>query len=127
MADFKKVYRCEVCGNIVDVLHSGAGQLVCCGKPMIEVVENTVEASKEKHIPVIERVEDGVIVKVGSVEHPMEEKHYIEWIELHVGNRVYRKHLNPGDKPEAKFKVCSSHVDLVAKAYCNLHGFWKNA
>jgi superoxide reductase len=126
MAELKKLYRCELCGNIVDVLHVGGGSLVCCGKPMKLVVENTVEASVEKHVPVIEKLEDGLKVKVGSVEHPMEEKHYIEWIELHTGNRVYRKHLNPGDKPEACFKLCDCCGPYVAKAYCNLHGFWKS-
>jgi superoxide reductase len=126
MAEFRKIYKCELCGNIVEVVHVGGGSLVCCGKPMQLVVENTVEASKEKHIPVIEKLEDGFKVKVGSVDHPMEEKHYIEWIELNVGNRVYRKYLNPGDKPEACFKTCTGCETYTAKAYCNLHGYWKN-
>jgi superoxide reductase len=126
MAELKRLYKCELCGNIVEVVHASGGTLVCCGKPMNLVVENTVEASKEKHIPVIEKTEDGLKVKVGSVVHPMEEAHYIEWIELNVGNRVYRKYLNPGDKPEACFKVCGCCGPYTAKAYCNLHGYWKS-
>ena len=124
MTILKQIYKCEVCGNMVEVVHQSGGQLVCCGKPMTLLNENTVDASKEKHVPVVEKVEGGVLVKVGSVEHPMEEKHYIEWIEIHAGNKIYRKHLNPGDKPEALFKI-DEEVDY-AREYCNLHGLWKN-
>jgi superoxide reductase len=123
MAKRMEVYRCEVCGNIVEVLHGGSGQLVCCGKPMKLLVENTTDAAKEKHVPVIERVAEGIKVKVGSVAHPMEEKHYIEWIELVADGRVYRSFLSPGMAPEAVFSVKAEKV--WAREYCNLHGLWK--
>jgi len=118
-----QIYKCMVCGNIVEVVHPGAGQLVCCGEPMKLMVENTVDASKEKHVPVIEKVPGGYRVKVGSVAHPMEAAHYIEWIELNADGKVYKQFLKPGDKPEAVFKVESSSVS--AREYCNLHGLWK--
>ncbi|MEO0079087.1 MAG: desulfoferrodoxin [candidate division WOR-3 bacterium] len=123
MAKRLEVYRCEICGNVVEVVHGGQGQLVCCGQPMKLLVENTVDASKEKHVPVIEKVADGYRVKVGSVPHPMEEKHYIEWIELIAGEKVYRQFLAPGEKPEAVFAVRAENV--TAREYCNLHGLWK--
>jgi len=118
------IYKCGLCGNVVEVLHAGDGELVCCGQPMTLVTENTVDASKEKHVPVIEKTEDGYIVKVGSVPHPMEEKHYIEWISLCTGNKTYRKFLSPGDAPEAKFCVKAEKVS--AHAFCNIHGLWKS-
>ncbi len=117
------VFKCELCGNIVEVLHSAGGDLVCCGKEMVLMAPNTVEASKEKHIPVIESMEKGIKVKVGSVAHPMEEKHYIEWIDLIADDKVYRKFLKPGDLPEAEF--CMRADKFTAKAYCNIHGLWK--
>lgn len=117
-----EIYKCEVCGNIVEVLHAGPGQLVCCGQPMKKYEENTVDAAKEKHVPVVEKTEGGVKVKVGSVPHPMEEKHYIEWIEVIVGGKAYRQFLQPGEAPEAVFAV---EGDVVAREYCNLHGLWK--
>jgi superoxide reductase len=120
-----EVYKCSVCGNIVEVLYAGGGTLVCCGKPMELQVENTVDASKEKHVPVIEQTSDGILVKVGSVEHPMEEKHYIMWIELNVDGKVYKQFLKPGDKPQALFKVDGKV--LYAREYCNLHGLWKSS
>lgn len=123
MAKRMEVYKCDVCGNIVEVLHGGAGQLVCCGKPMKLLVENTTDAAKEKHLPVIERTADGFRVKVGSVAHPMEEKHYIEWIELVADGRVYRSFLSPGQSPEAVFSVTAEKV--WAREYCNIHGLWK--
>jgi len=119
------VYRCSVCGNIVEVLHVGGGTLVCCGKDMVLVTENSVDASAEKHVPVIEKTAEGVLVKVGSIPHPMEEAHFIEWIELLCDGVSHRKFLNPGDKPEALFTV--SGTELLAREYCNLHGLWKNA
>mgnify|MGYP001030538437 CR=1 FL=1 len=121
--DRLEVYKCNVCGNIVEVIHVGGGELVCCGKPMVLQVENTVDASKEKHVPVIEKTSDGYKVKVGSVPHPMEEKHYIEWIELSADGVAYRKFLKPGDAPEAEFCIQASKVE--AREYCNLHGLWK--
>ncbi len=123
MAEKLEVYKCDICGNIVEVLHGGKGQLVCCNKPMKLFVENTVDAAKEKHVPVRENTPSGVTVKVGSVPHPMEEKHYIEWIEVIVDGKVYRQFLNPGQAPEASFDVKSDKI--VAREYCNLHGLWK--
>lgn len=118
-----EVYKCEVCGNIVEMLHEGVGQLVCCGKPMKLYEENTVDASKEKHVPVIEKIDGGYKVKVGSVPHPMEEKHYIEWIELIADGRAYREFLRPGQPPEAVFMIEASEIS--AREYCNLHGLWR--
>lgn len=122
-AEKLQVYKCEVCGNIVEVIHGGKGTLVCCGKPMVLYAENTVDAAQEKHVPVVEKADGGVKVKVGSVPHPMEEKHYIEWIEVIVGDEADRRFLKPGESPEADF--CTSG-EIVARAYCNLHGLWKS-
>ena len=119
-----QVFRCEVCGNIVEVLRVGGGELVCCGQPMTLLAENTVDASKEKHVPVIEKTADGVKVKIGSVPHPMEEKHYIQWIELIVDDKTYIAFLKPGQAPEAIF--CVKGTVLTAREYCNLHGLWKS-
>jgi len=124
MTKQKGIYKCEVCGNIVEVLHTGAGALVCCGKEMRLFNENTSDGVKEKHVPVIEKTANGYIVKVGSVAHPMEEKHYIEWIELIADGISHRKFLKPGDKPEAEFCVKAEKVE--AREYCNLHGLWKS-
>jgi len=118
-----QIYKCEVCGNIVEVLHEGAGELVCCGEPMKLLVENTVDASKEKHVPVIEKTAGSVTVKVGSVSHPMEEKHYIEWIEIIADGKAYRQFLKPGDAPEAVFEIKANKIE--AREHCNLHGLWK--
>jgi len=118
------VYKCEVCGNIVEVMHAGGGELVCCGQPMKQMKENTVDAAKEKHVPVIEKVTGGFKVKVGSVPHPMEQNHYIQWIEALAGDRVYRYFLKPGELPEAFFPI--SAEPLTAREYCNLHGLWKS-
>ena len=123
MASKLEVYKCEVCGNIVEVLHAGGGELVCCGQPMKLMTENTVDAAKEKHVPVIEKVDGGFKVAVGSVAHPMEEKHFIEWIEIIADGTAYRKFLKPGDTPEAVFKIDAASV--TAREYCNLHGLWK--
>ncbi|OYD14839.1 desulfoferrodoxin [candidate division WOR-3 bacterium JGI_Cruoil_03_51_56] len=123
MAKKLEVYKCEVCGNIVEVLHSGAGSLVCCGKPMKLQDENTTDAVQEKHVPVIEKLNQGYKVKVGSVAHPMEDRHYIEWIELLAGGKAYRQFLNSGEAPEAVFHVNAEKV--TAREYCNIHGLWK--
>ena len=123
MTEKLQVYKCDVCGNIIELLHTGVGELVCCGQPMTLQTENTVDASKEKHVPVIEKVAGGYKVKVGGVPHPMEEKHYIEWIELIVGDKAYRQFLKPGDAPEAFFAVDAPQVS--AREYCNIHGLWK--
>ena len=123
MAEKLGVYRCHTCGNIVLVLNAGQGELVCCGQPMEWLKENTTDAAREKHVPVIEKIEDGYRVKVGSVDHPMEEKHYIQWIELQADGKSYLQFLKPGEAPEAVFKVKAEKV--VAREYCNLHGLWK--
>jgi len=118
-----QVYKCALCGNIVEVLHAGGGELVCCGQPMQLLTENTVDASKEKHVPVIEKTADGYKIKVGAVPHPMEEKHFIEWVELVADGKAYRQFLKPGDAPEAFF--CVKAEKVTAREYCNLHGLWK--
>ena len=125
MAEVKEIYKCDACGNIVEVLHGGPGGLVCCGSDMRLFFENTADASKEKHIPVIEKTKTGFTVKVGSVPHPMEEKHFIEWIELVADGRSFREFLKPGQAPEAVFCLCSETKEVYARAYCNLHGLWK--
>jgi len=123
MAERLEVYKCELCGNMVEVLEGGAGELVCCGQPMVLMTENTVDAAKEKHVPVIEKVAGGVKVKVGDVPHPMEEKHYIQWIEIIADGKAYRQFLNPGEAPEAVFQIDADQI--TAREYCNLHGLWK--
>jgi len=126
MASKLQVYRCEVCGHIIEVLHSGAGTLTCCDQPMKQLKENTTDAAKEKHVPVIEKTATGYKVKVGSVAHPMLPEHYIEWIELLADgaeSKVYRQFLKPGQAPEAEFQVSAAEVS--AREYCNLHGLWK--
>jgi len=119
-----EIYKWLLCGNIVEVLHGGGGELVCCGEPMKLFTENTVDAAKEKHVPVIEKINGGYKVKVGSVAHPMEEKHYIEWIELIADGKAYRQFLKPGEAPEAVFMIEAAEV--TAREYCNLHGLWRN-
>ena len=123
MAERLQIYKCALCGNIVEVLTGGAGELVCCGEPMILLSEQTADATKEKHVPVIENVEGGYKVKVRSVPHPMEAKHYIEWIELLADGAAYRRFLKPGDKPEATFRVGAAKA--TAREHCNVHGLWK--
>ena len=118
-----EIYVCEICGNIVEVLHQGKGELVCCGQPMELYKENTVDAAKEKHVPVAEKTPEGVCVKVGGVAHPMSEDHFIEWIEVIDGESVHRRFLKPGERPEATFKVEGD--EITARDYCNLHGLWK--
>jgi len=123
MAEKLQIYKCMTCGNIVEVLHGGVGELVCCGKPMELLDEKTADATTEKHVPVIEKIDGGYKVKVGSVPHPMEEKHYIEWIELLADGKAYRQFLEPGDAPEATFRVEADSVG--AREHCNVHGLWK--
>lgn len=125
MAEHREVYKCEHCGIIVEVLHAGGGTLVCCGENMKPMKENTTDAAKEKHVPVIEKTEKGIKVKIGSVPHPMEEKHFIEWIELVADGKVFREFLKPGMAPEAVFCLCFTPKTLEAREYCNLHGLWK--
>jgi len=123
MAEKLGIYKCEICGNMVEVINAGAGELVCCGQPMTYMKENTVDAAKEKHVPVIEKIAGGVKVKVGEAAHPMEEKHYIQWIEIIADGKAYRQFLNPGDAPEATFSIESDQI--TAREFCNLHGVWK--
>lgn len=124
MAERKQVYKCEACGNIIEVLHGGEGELVCCGEAMKLMDAHTVDQGKEKHVPVIEKVDGGIKVKVGDVEHPMEDKHYIEWIEIIDGDVSRRAFLKPGQKPEAVFPGASENV--TAREFCNVHGLWKS-
>lgn len=122
MTELNQVYKCDVCGNIVEILNAGPGELVCCNKPMVLLEENTVDASREKHVPVVTRDQDTVTVEVGSDEHPMVEKHYIQWIDLVYDGKVDRQFLKPGEKPRAVFNAPASGVK--ARGYCNLHGLW---
>jgi superoxide reductase len=122
MAKLLEVYKCNLCGNIVELIHVGGGTLVCCGEEMALLTENTVDAAKEKHAPVIEKVDGGFKVTIGSVAHPMEEKHYIEWIELIADGKAYRQFLKPGEAAETVFKVAATSV--TARELCNLHGVW---
>lgn len=122
MTEKLQVYKCEVCGNIVEVLHAGVGELVCCNQPMKLMQAKTEDQGKEKHVPVIEKTDKGVKVKVGSIPHPMEEKHYIEWVAVDTDRGVFRKFLNPNEPPEAEFEI-EGEVTL-AREYCNVHGLW---
>jgi len=123
MIELNQVYKCEICGNIVQVTHVGGGQLVCCNQPMVLQDIKTTDEGLEKHVPVVEKTEKGIKVKIGSVPHPMEEDHYIEWIEVIADGRICRKYLKPGDSPEAEF--CISAEQIEVREYCNLHGLWK--
>ena len=119
-----QVYKCEVCGNIVEMLHEGKGEMICCGQPMKLFKENSTDAVVEKHVPVVSETANGFSVKIGSIAHPMEESHYIEWIEIIDGGKSYRQFLNPGQSPEAAF--CIDSKEIIAREYCNLHGLWKS-
>lgn len=124
MTEQNQVYKCNVCGNIVQVLHAGKGELVCCGQPMELLKEKTEDQGMEKHVPVIEKTDAGIKVKVGSVPHPMEEKHFIEWIEVIADGKSYRQFLKPGDAPEAEFEIKANNI--TAREHCNVHGLWKS-
>ena len=125
MTKLREIYKCNICGNIVEIIHEGAGSLVCCGQAMDLLQEKTEDASTEKHVPYIEKTDNGVIVKVGqNQDHPMEEKHYIEWIQIIADGVSYRKFLKPGDKPEAEFEIKADTIQ--AREYCNVHGLWKS-
>jgi len=118
-----EVYKCEACGNMVTVLHGGAGTLVCCNQPMKLMEENTTDAAREKHVPVVESAGGKLKVKVGGAAHPMEEKHHIEWIEAASGNKTSIRFLAPGEAPEAEFEMDAAGAKV--RAYCNLHGLWR--
>ena len=122
MTELNQVYKCEICGNIVEIIHAGMGQLVCCGQPMRLLKEETKEQLKEKHLPVIKFNEKGIEIEIGKVLHPMEENHFIEWIEISTEKGTSKKFLNPGEKPRAQFFVKSNKIK--ARAYCNVHGLW---
>lgn len=124
MTNVGEIYKCNHCGIIALVLHEGKGKLICCGEPMELMTENTVEAAVEKHVPVVEKTADGVKVTVGSVDHPMVEKHYIEWIQVLAGNQCLTQMLKPGEEPVAEFKVKGDVTKVTA--YCNLHGLWRS-
>ena len=117
------IYKCEICGNIVEVTHAGGGELVCCEVPMILKKPNFEDAATEKHIPVIEKIEKGFKVKVGETLHPMKDEHYIEWIELIADGKVYRQNFKPGQEPVVEF--CIEAKNVTAREYCNLHGLWQ--
>ncbi len=124
MTEKNQIYKCNICGNIIEVTHSGAGQLVCCGMPMELQEEKNTDQGLEKHVPVIEKDGNKIKVKVGSIAHPMEVNYYIEWIELLADGKIYRKHLNPGNNPEAEF--CLEAKEVSAREYCSVHGLWKS-
>jgi superoxide reductase len=123
MAERNQVYKCETDGLVVEVVHGPKGEATCCGSPMMLLKENSSDGAKEKHVPVIEKVAGGFKISVGSVSHPMEEKHYIEWIELLADGVSYKTFLSPGMTPAAQFMVTASRV--IARAYCNLHELWR--
>lgn len=124
MAISQKFYRCEVCGNLVGLINSGGGTLVCCGQPMKELIPGTTDAATEKHVPVFTLEGDQLHVQIGSVEHPMTEEHWIQWIVVSDGTRTQRVKLNPGDAPKATF-IVDPNAPLAIYEYCNLHGLWK--
>jgi superoxide reductase len=123
MTEKLQVYKCADCGNVVEVLNAGNGSFVCCGKPMVHLAPKSADQGKEKHVPVIEKFNGGFKVKIGSIPHPMEEKHFIEWIEVITDGKVYRQSLKPGQAPEAVFNLAAENVS--ARESCNLHGLWE--
>ncbi len=126
MAKKGKIYKCEICGNVVEVLHEGGGTLVCCGQDMTEIDERSEDQGLEKHVPVIEINDNIAKVKVGDVAHPMEDTHYIEFIQLIVDGNTYTQYLKPGDLPEAEFCLPKEYSNISAREYCNIHGVWKS-
>jgi len=125
MIERKQVYSCEICGNVIEVVNASSGTLVCCGQPMGLLTEQTADSATEKHVPVVEKVDGGVKVTVGSVPHPMQDAHFIQWIEIQHGDTVAREYKNPGDEPAAFFAGVNAD-EVVAREYCNVHGLWKN-
>lgn len=125
MTQLRQIYKCEVCGNVIEINHEGAEALICCGQPMNLLEAKSQDAGNEKHVPVIEKTSNGVLVKVGDVEHPMEEKHYIKFIEVHTKDKVLRAELKPGMKPQAEFNVSIDDV-IEAREYCTVHNLWKS-
>jgi len=125
MTQLRELYRCEVCGNIVEVVNEGATSLVCCGEPTIKLEAKTEDQGREKHVPVVEETDSGIKVKVGSIKHPMEDKHYIKFIEILLKDRIIRKELKPGQAPEVKYCATKSDV-MEVREFCSIHGLWKN-
>ncbi|MEM4133821.1 MAG: desulfoferrodoxin [Candidatus Micrarchaeia archaeon] len=123
MTELNQIYKCSVCGNIVEIAHAGVGTLVCCNKNMEKLEEKTEDQGYEKHVPVIEKIRGGFKVKIGSIPHPMEPEHYIEFIEVLADDKIYRNYLKPGQTPEAEFKINAKKIN--AREYCNIHGLWK--
>jgi superoxide reductase len=124
MTELNEIYKCNICGNIVEMTHTGEGQLVCCGQPMELIKEKTQDEGQEKHVPIIEKVDNKIKIKVGSTPHPMEENHYIEWIEIIADDKIYREFLKPGTEPEAEFEITTENITI--RSYCNVHGLWKS-
>ena len=124
MTTMFEVYKCETCGNMIKVIHASGGTMVCCGQPMTLLAEKTDDQGKEKHVPVVEKSAKGILVKIGSVPHPMEEKHFIKWVEVRSGENVFVKGFKPGEKAEAEF--CIADMNVKVRAYCNVHGLWTN-
>ena len=123
MTKQNQIYKCNICGNIVEVLHTGAGELVCCGQPMELIQAKTEDIGQEKHLPIIKKTETGIRVEVGSILHPMEKEHYIEWIEVSANGLSCKKFLSPGQEPAAEFGIKAEKIE--AREFCNIHGLWK--
>ncbi len=124
MTKINQIYKCPICGNIIEVIHSGAGQLVCCGQPMELLIAKSQDVGFEKHVPIIEKTDTEVTVTVGSISHPMEESHYLEFIEIIADNKIYRQFLKPGDQPTALFNIKADTIEV--RVYCNIHGLWQS-
>ncbi|QTL98694.1 desulfoferrodoxin [Iocasia frigidifontis] len=125
MTKLRELYKCDVCGNVVEITHEGAPALVCCGEDMKKLIPKTEDTGGEKHLPVLEETDNGILVKVGDIAHPMEDEHFIKFIEVLTGDKVIRAELKPGNNPEAEFKIDKSEVKAV-REYCTIHGLWEN-
>lgn len=123
LTSINQIFRCNICGNIVEILNPGEGRLICCGQPMELLLARHTDVGPEKHIPIIEETDEGLKVRVGARDHPMDENHYIQWIELIIDDKVLRKTLKPGDKPEVIFAEKPTEK-IITRAYCNIHGLW---
>ena len=124
MTQINDVYKCEICGNIIESIHSGSDSLTCCGQLMTKVELKSGPDGQEKHLPVVEKNDNKIIVKIGSISHPMTEEHYMEGMEIIIGDEIQRVFLKPGDEPIAEFEVANTDASVVARAYCNIHGLW---
>jgi len=124
MTKINDVYRCEICGNIIESVHGGSNSLVCCGQAMTKMEPKSGPEGQEKHLPVIEKIGNKIVVKIGSIPHPMVEEHFIEWVEIIIGNKSQKAFLKPGDEPMAEFEIVDLSEPIIARAYCNVHGLW---